>query len=446
MNRKLITCVGSIIFSVFLLTKATLAEETSDNAATYYNRAFELCTYTYKSAIGEKVLEVAKSGWLEEDKKLEKLLKKNESAIAEFEKGAKLKSCDFTFGKVYDSPFEEPLAHLVKTRELTHLVLLKGRLDEHNGEYSRAIEQYLSALSFAEHISQNKLLVSVMVTSVMQGLSLRPLQQYLENKQADPKLCKGILSFLQGLEFRKTTLVEAIEREKERFIWSGRQTITALQKKITEDEDKLDKDQIEKTKAFINNLSESFKAIADKYYGALIKFAQTNSEADQRYFEDQINTLTAKYSAKDKNPLEKFSEIESLLLKDPANMTKGVANTIAEILAAISIPNFVRAAETYYIVEAKFRTLLAAAAIRVYAAEKGKFADTLNDLVPEYLASVPIDPWSQDELKYVKSEKRLLVYSFGPDRTDNHGTGTGYETSKELEGKDLIFSLLLDSD
>jgi hypothetical protein len=89
---------------------------------------------------------------------------------------------------------------------------------------------------------------------------------------------------------------------------------------------------------------------------------------------------------------------------------------------------------------------LAAAAIRVYAAQKRKFADTLDELVPEYLASVPIDPWSQDVLKYVKTKERILVYSFGPDRTDNHGTGTGYETSKELEGKDLIFSLLLDSD
>ena len=109
-------------------------------------------------------------------------------------------------------------------------------------------------------------------------------------------------------------------------------------------------------------------------------------------------------------------------------------------------PNFAKSSKLYYLPEAKFRALLVAAAIRVYAAENGRFPDTLSDLVPEYLVSVPIDPWSQDVLKYVKTKEKILVYSFGPDRTDNSGAGTGYERSKELEGKDLIFSLLLDSD
>ena len=143
--------------------------------------------------------------------------------------------------------------------------------------------------------------------------------------------------------------------------------------------------------------------------------------------------------------LEKVAQFESSLLKDPDSRTEEAAKTIAELLAVIALPNLAKAVEHYCLPEAKFRALLAAAAIRVYMEEKGRFPDTLSDLVPEYLASVPIDPWSQDVLKYVKTKEKILVYSFGPDRTDNNGAGTGYERSKELEGKDLIFSLLLDS-
>jgi hypothetical protein len=445
MKRKLIICARLIVFSTFLFAKLALAEKASDNAATYYNRAFELCTYTYKSSIGEKVLEVAKNGWVEEDKKLEKLLKKNEPAIAEFEKGIKLQKCDFAFGETHDNPYTEPVANLLKTQALAHLILLKGRLVERNGDYSRAIEQYLSALTFAEHISQNKLLISVMVTSAIQVLTLRPLQQYLENEQADSKICKQILTFLQKISSKKGTLVEAMAREREGFNWSGRLCITGWQNKIAEDAGKLNKDKMQKTEIFINSLSESFKAVADKYYGALIQFAKTNSAADKQHFENEISYLTNKYPTEDK-ALEKVTQFESSLLKDPDSRTEETANTLAGLLAAIALPNLAPAMEHYYLPEAKFRALLAAAAIRVYAAEKGRFPDTLSDLVPEYLASIPIDPWSQDVLKYVKTKDKILIYSFGPDRTDNSGAGTGYETSKELEGKDLIFSLLLDSD
>lgn len=444
MNSKFAVCINLLIVSIFLFAKPTLAEEVSDNAATYYNKAFELCTFSYKSAISKKVEDVVKNGWVSKDKELEELLKQNEPAIAEFEKGINLEKCDFAFGKVYNNPFEEPMPKLVKTRDLVNLIILKGRLSEYNKEYSQAIEQYLSALSFAQHISQSKLLVSVMMAKAIEGLALRPIQQYLEREQPDDQLCKEILLFLQNIAAKRTTLAEAMEREKEVYIWAGRQMIVGIENKLKQDTSKLTNDQLTKVDIFIKNLSESFKAIGDKYYGMLIKFAQTNLLTDKQIFEDELETLRRKFLIQNKSFEEYLNDMISFMSESPDRGTEEMANRIAELFALISMPNLVRTSEHYYLCEAKSKILVVATAIKIYAVEKNKIPDMLSELVPDYLNSIPIDPWSQKELKYIKTDKDFLVYSLGPDRTDNNGTGTGYEEIRELEGKDIVFSASLD--
>lgn len=80
----------------------------------------------------------------------------------------------------------------------------------------------------------------------------------------------------------------------------------------------------------------------------------------------------------------------------------------------------------------------ASAAIVVLALERydrthGRRPETLDALVPEYLDSIPVDPWKQ-ALRYRPTEDGYEVYSTGANRTDD---GDEYERDREGSWRDV---------
>ena len=51
----------------------------------------------------------------------------------------------------------------------------------------------------------------------------------------------------------------------------------------------------------------------------------------------------------------------------------------------------------------------------------GGMAGSLEDAVPAYMAGVPVDPFDEKPLRYRVDESRGLIYSIGPDLTDDGG-------------------------
>jgi hypothetical protein len=60
-------------------------------------------------------------------------------------------------------------------------------------------------------------------------------------------------------------------------------------------------------------------------------------------------------------------------------------------------------------------------ALRLYRLEKSSYPARLEELVPQYLDSVPIDPFSEKPLIYKPQTNSYLLYSIGPDRKDDGG-------------------------
>jgi hypothetical protein len=55
------------------------------------------------------------------------------------------------------------------------------------------------------------------------------------------------------------------------------------------------------------------------------------------------------------------------------------------------------------------------------AAARGRIPERLDELVPEHLARVPIDPFDGKPLKYARKDGEVVVYSIGPDLADDGG-------------------------
>jgi hypothetical protein len=85
-------------------------------------------------------------------------------------------------------------------------------------------------------------------------------------------------------------------------------------------------------------------------------------------------------------------------------------------------------------------------AIRLFKDDHGRLPDSLDQLVPKYLASSPIDPYSADgaSLIYRLSGDGYLLYSIGPDRRDDGGEfGVWAETSNSKRPLDIDVDTLI---
>ena len=78
-------------------------------------------------------------------------------------------------------------------------------------------------------------------------------------------------------------------------------------------------------------------------------------------------------------------------------------------------------------------------ALKCYQLEHGELPETLDELVPEYLQSVPLDDFDGTPMKYSK-EKRV-VYAVGADLTDNGGTAKNDREGIDADGCDLVYKI-----
>ena len=79
--------------------------------------------------------------------------------------------------------------------------------------------------------------------------------------------------------------------------------------------------------------------------------------------------------------------------------------------------------------DALLRLLRTDLALRLFRQDRGRFPDRLDELVPQYLAATPVDPFSDQPLVYRRGDGGFVLYSVGPDGTDDGGHfGTASDT------------------
>jgi hypothetical protein len=72
--------------------------------------------------------------------------------------------------------------------------------------------------------------------------------------------------------------------------------------------------------------------------------------------------------------------------------------------------------------QAELRLLRTDIALRLFRSGRGKFPRKLDELIPNHLDSIPLDPFSGKPLVYEWRTNSYLLYSIGPDGKDDRGT------------------------
>jgi hypothetical protein len=105
--------------------------------------------------------------------------------------------------------------------------------------------------------------------------------------------------------------------------------------------------------------------------------------------------------------------------------TNGWTNRIRDVFDNIADSGTVNVyADTIYpLDQAVYRLIQVEMAVRLYQIERDKLPDQLTDLVPNYLPSLPTDPFARgtQTFRYALSKRGFELWSTGPDRKDDGG-------------------------
>jgi hypothetical protein len=121
-------------------------------------------------------------------------------------------------------------------------------------------------------------------------------------------------------------------------------------------------------------------------------------------------------------------------------------------LTSVIMPHFERRLQAHFHAIAEQRLTATALAIRLYGLEHdGRVPADLEDLVPDYLATLPLDPMAAGgrRLRLVSSPTDPLLYSVGDDGTDDggdtrptHGNSQVNSFNMDWDSADAVVHLL----
>lgn len=168
---RLIATIGAVC----LLTTAAHAQQPQTlNAAVRYWTAFALLedppANTGATALLVRVAE-GTAPW--DEAQLGPILDANAQAIAIMDRASTLRSCDW--GVEYELGANAPIPHLARARVLGRLSVVSGMRLAARGQTSEAVDRWLAAIRFSQHLAQGGTLISLLSAQSILVPTLRAL-------------------------------------------------------------------------------------------------------------------------------------------------------------------------------------------------------------------------------------------------------------------------------
>jgi len=143
--------------------------------------------------------------------------------------------------------------------------------------------------------------------------------------------------------------------------------------------------------------------------------------------------------------MTEYVEAAKLPPQDQGERMKAVEQKIRrakveyDVVTALTMPAIQKMAEASWRDQAFLRCAIVAVAAERYRRKHGDWPAGLADLVPDYLTTVPADPYDGRPLRCKRLPDGLIVYSVGPDLQDDGGARN--RTNHLAKGTDYGFRL-----
>ncbi|MFB3896884.1 MAG: hypothetical protein ACE14V_11350, partial [bacterium] len=268
---------------------------------------------------------------------------------------------------------DRKIPNFLAAQTMGKLLVVKGMGMEGQGKLDKAVNNYLLAAQFGSVFAgKNTLLIQKLIAIALEKNAYKPLKEFTIRHPDDVNNLKRIISALEKADQKRIPFTEPLLGEKKMLFY-------ALQHR----------EQYAKEDSTLAQLTD---ADANRIL--------TEGEKVYTY---AIQSYTMPYP--------------QLVKEDPQSKLPGMMNEIHPLLGN-SVPNYTAAyiRELYMITDN--HQIRVMAALQLYHQDKKVYPNSLEDLFPNYLTTVPKDPFSDANFIYGRVRDTFYLYSIGPDLND----------------------------
>lgn len=327
---------------------------------------------------------------------------------------------DLSQGRALDWP------HLARLRQLAQLTGMQALSAAEAQEPEQSVEYLLDSLAVGQSLLREPMLISHLVRWACGGIAMDALEQVANRTELSESHLARLQSALFQLEdlysirialegeawLAKFTLepldMEEVLKEDskyERWLISGRSGVGGL---LASDQDTSNED-----------VEAKMALIRTKYEEASLAFEETQLKS-----RSLLSTYLAHASAGIRSLQELVQLPEDFDPKNPAASMKKDDNPIPALLRSITA--FVR-------YTSRLRVVQTALATQRFERVHGQFPETLEELVPQYLAAETlVDPYNGLSLQVQASEDRIVVYSVADAMVNFNAKQNGVEAPSAI--------------
>lgn len=340
---------------------------------------------------------------------VQKVLQETEPALQTLRKALNYPHMRMTDWNV-ENPMTITFPHFSKFREFARLLVAEGKWRKQQGDVDGAVESHVTALKLVRRMGDEPSgVIGFLVQGAIFTISIHGLQQILSDADASPRSYRAILTELSAWNIDRD-FVRAIQSERVFTIttcdWMRRKASRKLLNKLT---DISGYGPLQVNAAIWvkgkNTLIARNELKSLEYYEAMLNLAREGEPYDW----EKLRQLEEQWLREVDRPAKVLNLGNVHLVWDE--------NFVAKLLTPTLTRTFHKAANFH----ALQRLAQVAIALRLYRQEKGRYPETLRELVPRYLPSVPLDPFDGKPLRYKRLRNGFKVWSIGQDFKDNGG-------------------------
>ncbi|MBC8138605.1 MAG: hypothetical protein H8F28_22220 [Fibrella sp.] len=299
----------------------------------------------------------------------------------------------------------DEFVYYAKFRHMARVLVLAGNVAFEEGKQKEAADYYLDALTIGRRVPNRTFLIGRLVGIACEAISRRAIWNHLERMDTDTAL--HCLTRLQALQAEHIPYHVTLEEEK----------YTVLNIAV---EGMKDPNSIITGSGKDDELTEDDRK-ARKAFGIY------RNVVPRKYVTDTLGAHMDKIIAQSKEPYIKGNDE----LPEPK-----------ELYSRLVVPPVQKARLRYVYSETGDALLRTALALRIHKARTGKYPTNLSELVvAKLLPGIPDDPFDFPgaPLHYqVLPTGKYLLYSIGPDGTDDNGKGIEVKSPKGKPDRNVV--------
>jgi hypothetical protein len=314
----------------------------------------------------------------------DRLVAENVPAIAKLHEGM-----TYAYMQPPMRSFHDVIPYLAGDRSMARLLSTVGQTRAAHGDWAGAMDAYLDCIKLGSDDHRGAEIIGMLVGIACEAIGRKHAGDAIDHLTSTQARSDAVR--LQQIEANETPVAQNLQDEE----WF---TQSSLQKLFA--------DPHWRTWVTGNTNQES-DTPSDDGEGILDKIA-LHAESPRVAFDNYTRYMNEAISQSKLSWPAQLAAVKPELPSDPMNR--------------ILLPLFAQACYKQYATVALDRLLETQLALRAYELDHGRYPDSLAQLAPKYLPSVPQDPFTDGlPLKCHLNDDGYLLYSVGPDVNDDGG-------------------------